>query len=166
MPTCNECGGKRSDKSRSGLCRKCSCAKPMPAAQRANIAAAVSNWWKAQPDDHPALVRIREQGKQLGTIYGNDPVRRAMQRETIRRKHWVPDGYEEYNRFLRVRHFSVAERKVMIAEKVRADEAKRQKALSPFERQMEKVRNGAKLVEEPAMPSRTYAMTLGGVSEI
>lgn len=74
---------------------------------------------------------------------------------------WCPAEYRDHYRCLLRRHFRKAEAKARTLAKIAADRA----AMSPFERQMAALRNGARLVERFVPPPREYAFTLGGVSE-
>lgn len=87
------------------------------------------------------------------------------------RSAWCPTEYRALNSELRERGHSLADRKAMIADQIAADqrravEAERARitAMTPFERQMEAVRNGARLVDKVAMPTRELTFTVGGVS--
>jgi hypothetical protein len=67
--------------------------------------------------------------------------------------------------------YPVGERKQMVATQMLADaqraeaaEAARVASISPFERQMERVRNGARLIEKPVFRRADPSYTLGGVS--
>lgn len=46
------------------------------------------------------------------------------------------------------------------------DEAARLAAMTPFERQLERVRNGARLIEVRPLPSRQYDYSLAGASPL
>ena len=77
---------------------------------------------------------------------------------------WHPPEYADLNALLRRKKVSIAERKRIILEMVAADERRRLAALSPHERQLERVRQGARVVTVHPMPSRQHTHTLGGVS--
>lgn len=76
-----------------------------------------------------------------------------------RRRHetvmaWCPPEYREEYRFIREKkRIPAAEARQMILAK-----------LSPFERQMQAVRNGAKVVAKPNLRRSDYDFTLGGVT--
>lgn len=100
----------------------------------------------------------------------------AAQRGEIGRKihemkmAWCPPEYRAaYKRLTISKRIHASEARWMILQQIADDKAEARRRLlemSPFERQMEAIRNGAGLIETPAMPSKSYAYTLGGVSAL
>lgn len=80
---------------------------------------------------------------------------------------WCPPEYrQQYRSLVSHMHFSAAEAKAMILEQVEADARRAEAAMTPFERQLRAVRNGAGIVAKPIIPTRSYDCTLGGVTEM
>lgn len=76
----------------------------------------------------------------------------------------IPEAYrDEYRALCRSGNMSAPEAKAAILAQVKADERARLAAMTPLERQLEKVRQGAALVEVKPIRSAEHAMTLGGV---
>jgi hypothetical protein len=117
--------------------------------------------WRATPEGGAAMraqARINLQATQtaegrakrvrsiLATIYAGIPEHRWDECRALRRK------------------FGAAEAKRMIVE----DEVKREReriaAMTPFERQLERVKNGAQLVAAPDLRPAPHNFTLGGVA--
>lgn len=76
---------------------------------------------------------------------------------------WCPQAYRDQYRKLQ-NSVGAAAARIMILEQVARDERDRLAALSPFERQLERVRAGARLITIPTRPRIEPSMTLGGVS--
>jgi hypothetical protein len=77
----------------------------------------------------------------------------------------VPEGYwDEYQRLRKNVRLGAVEARRIVCAQAASDERQRLAALSPHERQMERVRNGAKLVEKPDFRTAAPGYTLGGVS--
>ncbi len=93
---------------------------------------------------------------------------RRSHRATLDAKHeqrmaWCPiDRRDEYLKLRRQN--PAAEAKRIIMDDLAASERRRLAAMTPFERQMEKVRNGARLVEKFTPRMADHAFTLGGVA--
>jgi hypothetical protein len=116
---------------------------------------------------------VRERRQEMGRIYGaanfwrnGDAEAQAAGRESIRRKRleWCPEQYWPLNRELRNKHLTLAERQEIIGKMVADAEAARLAAMSPFERQAEKIRNGGKVVDAFKPTTTDHAFTLGGVA--
>jgi hypothetical protein len=127
------------------------------------------------------MARLRAMASELAKAYFHTPETRVKwlqsrgevgRKLTERRIGWCPPEYrEQYLRLMRNGHknAAIARREITaIIEQDAARKAEAQQArlaeMTPFERQMEAVRNGARLVEKVQMPSRRYDYTLGGVS--
>ena len=83
----------------------------------------------------------------------------------------VPAAYRPSYRDLVKRGSTAAEALALVTDQAAADQRRaeaaeraRIAALTPHERNLERVRNGARVMEKVAMPTREYATTLGGVS--
>jgi hypothetical protein len=78
---------------------------------------------------------------------------------------WCPEAYRpEYRRLVLSNLVRAPEAKRIILDQVARDETRRVAAMTPHERQLERVRNGAKLVEKPDLRTAAPGYTLGGVS--
>lgn len=100
-----------------------------------------------------------------------------------RRKRWatrmpgIPYEYkDEYRVLTKSKKLTPAEARMVIEEDIarkasaelkRAEAERQRKAtIDPFQRQLERVKAGARVIAKPAMPRRGYDYTLGGVSAI
>lgn len=84
-----------------------------------------------------------------------------------RARAWCPEGYyEEYQRLVRGHGYSAAEARALVLETAAADKARAEAQLTPFERQMQAVRNGAGIVERQTIPTKAYDFTLAGGSPL
>ena len=88
----------------------------------------------------------------------------AKQNAGRRRSHWVPQGYEQLNFKLRRKRIPLAERREIVLRAAADAERRRLAAMTPFERQLERVRNGAQLVVRPDTRPVGPAFTLGGIA--
>lgn len=77
---------------------------------------------------------------------------------------WCPKEYRAMNERLRRNGHPLAERKAIITQAAEKAERDRRAAMSPFERQLERVRNGAKLTTRVAVPRGGYDYSLTGGS--
>lgn len=78
---------------------------------------------------------------------------------------WCPEPYRaEYRDLTRNKGFRAAEAKVMILETARRAERQRLGAMTPHERAMDRVANGAALIIKPDLRKAAHAFTLGGVA--
>ena len=75
-----------------------------------------------------------------------------------------PEYRDEYRTLAHTKKFGAAAARRMIEEQIASDTRASEAALTPFERQLAKVAAGAPLVQVRPLPSRGYAMTLGGVA--
>lgn len=78
-----------------------------------------------------------------------------------RRLAWCPREYrEEYRHMVWIKRIPAAEARKHIEASIAADKARK----SPFERQMEALKNGAKLIEKPVLKQKDYDFSLHGGS--
>lgn len=121
-----------------------------------------------------------EQLREIGRIYGapnghlgRTPEARAKAAAKTRAAHlsWCPEEYWPLNAKLKRDGYRLADRKRMVAEEIAAVEARavqteraRIAALTPHERALERLANGARLVAKPDLRRAGPAMTLGGVA--
>ena len=81
------------------------------------------------------------------------------------RRAWCPaDRWEQYQKLRTTRGVGAEEAKRMILEDIAAAERKRLAAMTPHERNMERVRNGAALTIKPDLRKADPAFTLGGIA--
>jgi len=186
---CSDCHGPISTQSKTGRCRRCavnhSNADPAIRARKAE-----ANRRKSQD---PAFVQRAVRHLQAGQKAArSDPERAAKlvakvqanlalawsvearrkwyagRKEAARRRTetmlgWCPPRWrDEYRRLRNCWGRGAAEARRMIEEKMAIERAN----MTPFERQMEALRNGARLIEKPRFRSREYDFTLGGVSDL
>jgi hypothetical protein len=79
---------------------------------------------------------------------------KGIRAHNLKRLAWLPDEYRaEYTKLVHRVGAHEAERRVRAK-------------MSPFDRQMQAIRNGARLIEKPVYHSRPYDFTLGGVSSM
>ncbi|MBE7186045.1 MAG: hypothetical protein INR68_16735 [Methylobacterium mesophilicum] len=76
----------------------------------------------------------------------------------------VPAGYVDLYRELRRSGTPASEALPMVQQQARVDEERRVAAMTPFERQMEAVARGARVVAKPDLRKAAHDFTLGGVS--
>lgn len=161
---CADCPAPITRKSRTGRCKSC--------APKRRAADPVSRAHHRARSKEGAAKRLAKPGEleRLRQVMlanrSSDPAVVAKAAATRDRKFmgWCPPAYRTLNRTLRLKGYSRAERMELIAEEVRRAERARLASLTRLERQLERVRNGATVVEVRPMPSREYAFTLGGVS--
>ena len=189
---CSHCPAKLGAKNTSGRCRRCisrhNAADPAwRAKQRAGVRAKF-----ADPQHRAAhaarlsdrnrnlsgetLERRREHGRRCAQQNLQSPEMRArtadpaMKAENGRKRTdtvlaWCPPEYRDRYRHLKAtKRMRAAEARALIEDEIASDERKRLAALSQFERQMERIRNGAKLIEVHPMRRADPTMTLGGVA--
>lgn len=118
--------------------------------------------WRDRYRDLKKRGRTAAQAKAvvLDLIAGKpEPEKYAQQKAQLA---WCPAEWRGRYHSLRSRHGAAeAKRRVLI--EIDAAERKRLDAMTPFERQLERVRRGARLIEKPRL-SRAPDVTLGGVS--
>lgn len=167
MIGCRDCGAElkpRKDRSASGYCRVCSPKHKWTPEARAKASAARKARWErelADPEKRAAAVasgrRLKAQSLQVPDLV-------AAQVEGRRRSHWLPAGYEALNRTLKVKGFRAAERRKLILDEIAAAERARVAALTPLERQFERLaKAGGRLVEVTPLRRSEPSQTLGGV---
>lgn len=176
---CSQCGEPITRQSKTGCCRLCCLKRintdPAIAEKRRDQLAQVmqDEGYKARHlagakrggakrAANPAqYARLQEIGRTYGRKNlenGQLPEARAKAGAALRRQRlsWCPVDLWPLNDELARKHIPLVERKAIIAEeierraqKVAAAEHRRLAAMTPFERQMERVRNGAKLTTVP-----------------
>lgn len=184
--TCLDCP-KPISRDSKGRCRRCAiravCADPELIARRnektrqtrldpvvhARHAEACRAGKRRQLADPAEREKLRQAGHRTGKKNfwrHGDPEMQSGAREAIRRAllAWCPEAYWPLNADLKRRHFTLPERQRIVGEQRTRDEQDRLAAMTPFERQLERVRNGAQLIEVRPMRSADPAFTLGGVS--
>lgn len=116
---------------------------------------------------------VRERRQELGRIHGaanfwrnGDADAQAAGRESIRRQKlaWCPEQHWPLNASLKSKGLTLAERQEVIGKMVADAEAARLAAMSPFERQAERLSKGGRIVAAFTPTSTDHAFTLGGVA--
>lgn len=169
--TCLDCPKSITPKSKTGRCVACSAKARWadPAHRAAHRAGAKRGAAKrlANPAEAERLRAVMLANRRTDP----DVIARANASRDRTVMGWCPPEHRELNRHLRARGVLLPERKALIAEQVAieerraaAAEAARMAALSPLERQLAKVRAGARIVEVRPMRRADYAFTLGGVA--
>jgi hypothetical protein len=136
-------------------------------AMAAETRAAIGREIASRPGARQRLSEIGRKGRLARTPEANAAAA-AKQSATLRRKReerlaWCPlDRRDEFHKLSGV--VGVKEAKRVILADLAALEKRRLAALTPLDRQLERVRNGARLVEVRPLPGREHAFTLGGVS--
>lgn len=101
-------------------------------------------------------VTFRKNGLPEKTSEGKERSRQGVKAWHKRRFAWLPDQYrEEYRRLVHRRKIKAAQAKEMILARM-ADE------MTLFDRQMHALKNGARLIEKPVMPRKSYDHILIG----
>jgi hypothetical protein len=183
---CLDCPAPLGRTNTSGRCRRC-LPKVLASdpARRARQVAGIAR--------HFACPKVREAAAKRLRQYSADPALNEKRREigkarwrsgslklpavspeqyaengrkvTATRLAWCPPEWRDrYRALLRKNVAPAAECKAMILQEIAAAERARLAKLSPLDRQLERVRSGAKLIEVRPMPAKKYAFTLGGVS--
>ena len=189
--TCSDCPAAISAKSK-GRCRPCSMKRinsdPVLTAKREAAiavygaspkgrATSAANMRRYNLNLSPAERAARsERGKRtarevltrpdvMARSHGPEARRKAGLARTETVLGWCPPHLrDEYRRLLHKKHIPAAEARKMIETQIASDERARLAAMTPLDRQMEKLANGARLVTN-VMPSRVAPdFTLGGVS--
>lgn len=193
-PSCltPDCAGLIGLKNRTGYCRSCRAkhllASPeFRARQRAGVAAyhaqpavraasaaRMAEWNRNLPEHE--LERRRDHGrrqfeKYLGTPEGkarsNSPEARKKKGGAISDTRYadIPKHLrDEVRRLNRQQHIPAAEARRLVLEQAAADERRRLAAMTPHDRRLERIRNGARIVEVHPMRRADPAYTLGGVA--
>lgn len=186
------CGTSLGLKNKSGLCRSCIAKRhnadpEMQARRKAAIQErfkdpAVRAAYARRIGEHVANMSDeeraarREHGRWMYRNYLSQPdvVAKTSSKDARRRAGisrsdtvlaWCPPAYREQYRALKASGaVKAAEAKVMILDQIKADERARLAAMTPFERQMEAVARGARIVAKPDLRKAAHDFTLGGVS--
>ena len=174
--TCTDCATPVSTNSH-GRCRPCANRLPRSAERNARVGATQRKRLADNPEAKAALVKgsaarlavWRASPEGRAVLLANLAAERAagIKASADLRAAWCPTQYRAYNSELVRQGVGPARRKRLIAERQARDEAAeaaRLASLTPFERQLDRVRKGARLVPT-FRPVRAYpAYTLGGVS--
>ncbi len=178
--TCSDCPSPISVQSKTGRCRKCALAatNANPDVQHrkaeANRRKSRDPQWRAgatarlvragrRARTDPAFVEVLREAGRRNLVKAYTPEARAKwyaakpeagRKKTARYFAWCPpDRIEEYRFLTRKKHIAAAEAKRMILE-----------TLTPFERQMQRVREGANIVTVRPVPKSTHGFSLTGCS--
>ena len=166
--SCTDCGiqlsAPRKGKTPTGRCRSCAPKVKMTLEVRAKLSESVRARHERERHDAVAYAAKVESGRRLRAAFGPTQDMVAKQIAGRRRTHWVPAGYEQLNFKLRRKRIPLDERQSIIRAQAASDERDRLAAMTPFERQLERVRNGARLVAKPDTRPTGPSMTLGGVT--
>jgi hypothetical protein len=144
---------------------------------RAKMKVVAARTQEERRDDPKWRAYKRAAGQRLRALYDASPeaqaanlAKRALVGRKVSRRAlaWCPLAYrDEYRRLRDAGNIPAAEARQMILDLIAADEraeAARIAALTPLERQLKKIRNGAKISTKVPMPSRVHGFTLGGVA--
>lgn len=186
--SCSDCGKGISASSKSGRCRACafrhnlsdpevnarrianmvkSCREPAARARRASRSREAIR--RKIATDPSYLESKREAGRRLAASRAGMDGRPAGHESRIRAGRsiseywmgWCPEEWRsQYHELIRRKGLRRAEAKAIIEDEIRRAEASK----TPFERQMEALKNGAKLIEKPVLKSRDYDFSLHGGS--
>ena len=190
--TCSNCSAPISRQSKTGRCRPCSLAltNADPAIKERQRAAARKH--AARPGVRAAriarlaahLSALSDEERQRRSAQGRHIAATVLQSEAVRARSnskeakakagaartatvlaWCPPEYLERYRFLKnTKLLRAAEAKQAILDEVAANERRRRAAMSSLEQQLERHRNGARLIEVRPLRSAEPSYTLGGVS--
>jgi len=175
------CGTELGAKNKSGLCRPCRCkatmcnpevqarstaglkrylTDPVHRAERTAMSAKNLARWRASPEGR---AKTREFAMaNLAKAYEFDATeRRRRQRQAA--YPGIPESRWDECVALK-KHMTAAEAKQMIRDDEALRERKRKAAMSPFERDMERLRNGAGLVAAPDFRTSNPDFTIGGIA--
>ncbi|MGI4958203.1 MAG: hypothetical protein ACRYGI_11495 [Janthinobacterium lividum] len=149
----------------TGMCGKCAAKARWsdPAKCEAHRQGAVRGA-KARLERPGERERMQQQILVARAALTPDVYQRANATRDVNVMGWCPPQYRKLNAALRHQNYLLAERKVMIGDLVVSEERRRIAALTPLERQLERVRNGATVSTKVPMGSRVHAMSLTGCS--
>lgn len=181
------CGSTISHRSKTGRCRACACRHVARDPQRrARTSARLKEKWR-DPAYRTAVEsglstsireriaadaafadRLRQHGAWLHSLglhrphlVAGSPARRKMgETRTEGFLGWCPSELRQAYRALRLKHFTAEEARAIVLDHASA----RQPEQSPFERQLDLVRQGRALVERFTPTRPDHPFTLGGVS--
>lgn len=160
---CSQCPAPITARSK-GMCRSCAGKQPVDPDRRARIAAGQRKRWERDLADPAIRAGLIESGKRLRASGGSlQPEAMAKAVASRRARWWCPKGYEDFNALLKLKGFLADERRKLVLEKRDADEKARKAALSPLERQIDRMRNGA-VVTSPIVHRGAHDFTLGGIA--
>lgn len=181
--TCRNCPTELGKRNTSGLCRPCRARVTLcnPQAQAKAKASMARNFadpafrkahgarsrarlaeWRSTPEGKARLLEQAAINLAKARQTDNEARKRAIRAAAYP---GIPeDRWDECAALRRV--VSAKEAKRLILEDMAAKERARLAAMTPFERQMERVRNGAQLVEKFVPRRADPAFTLGGVAPV
>ncbi|MHA0335806.1 hypothetical protein [Sphingomonas aquatilis] len=174
--TCRDCDKPLSARAiqrpnSTGYCAKCAPKHHWTPESRARASAARKARWDRELADPELRAKAVESGKRLSAA--TPRTREIVEKQIAGRRasHWLPEGYEALNRQLKAKGYRAVERKALIAEEVARlarkavrEEQDRLARMTPHERAMERVRNGATLTTKPVMRKADHAFSLTGSS--
>lgn len=179
--SCTNCSSPISRQSKTGRCKPCALAAinadpeqqakriagikarfkdPSHRAKMAAVVHAAHMKARRDPDKaarmnnniHRARLRLNDPDVRATFLAGRPA---AIKKRLKTLMAWCPEEYQaEYKRLVRSKRMLAADAKRFILSQ-----------LTPFERQMQALRNGARLVEMPVRRSRAHDYTLGGVTD-
>lgn len=162
--TCTDCSSPISHVSR-GRCRSCAAKARYsdPAARRVMSEAkkrALLDPVKRERVSSTASTNLRQWHKTTTKDWSAHHRARAATARS-----WCPvDRWDDYVALRRQRGVGAERAKAMIIDEMARAERKRIAALSPFERDMERLRNGAGLVAAPDFRTSNPDFTIGGIA--
>jgi aspartokinase len=183
---CSDCGKPLHAKNTSGLCRAhaLAAARRDPAVQQRRVERLAEAKRTPEMRQQSREVRLklnaerandpewqdmmRECGKRLRAALLSDPKHEAK-RKARQRQHqesllaWCPEEFRDTYRKIR-REVGAAEARRMIKADIARAEARRLAALSPLERQLERLQAGAKLTPKFRPKPTEHDFTLGGIA--
>lgn len=123
------------------------------------------------PQWRPVYLDLTKRGRRaqdakqivLDMIAGKPLVLHAKQKGQLA---WCPKEWRSRYHSLRSRHGAAEAKRLVLSEinAKRCEEMARLEAMSPFERQMEALKNGARLIAKPTYQRPDYDFTLGGIA--
>lgn len=190
--TCSDCSAPVSKQAKTGRCRPCSLATTNadPAIKQRQREGSRAH--AAKPEVKAALVlrlsthvrTLSPQERERRSIQGRHIAATVLQTERVRSLSnsaeakaragaartdtvlaWCPPEYRDRYRYLKqTKLLLAAEAKRVVLDEIATVERRRIAALTPLERQLERVRNGAKLITVQPRRSVDPDFTIGGVA--
>lgn len=176
--TCSDCPAEISARS-SGRCRSCGMrAVTQRPGYSARVSAGMRRAWSDpekranfRPGENlrrwcetpEGKAKLREMGQALPAHVTAEGRRRAGETLSKARLGWLPQEWRTRYFSLRAYH-GATEAKARVLAEIADAQQERVASLTPFERTLLRVSQGAPVVMKPRMPSRSYDFTLGGVS--
>lgn len=190
-PTCN-CGATLGAKNKSGCCRSCVAKRNNadPEIQRRRreavrahhsdpvVKAGYRERMRIRNENRSdaEIARLVEHGKrqyrevlsrpdvQARTQSAEAKAKRGRSVSATRYRDVPPEHHDTVRRLVRSNLATAAEARAIVRDQVAATERRRLAAMTPFERQMDRLANGAQLVEKPVLRRAEPDFTLGGVA--